>query len=105
GTRCNVQPHPQPIFNNLGIVIGALNILVDITKQKNDLRAFRESEERFRIAADTAPVMIWMSGPDKLCTFFNKGWYEFTGSTIEKEMGDGWTQNIHPDDKDRCITI
>jgi len=49
----------------------------------------RESEERFRIVADAAPVLIWMSGVDKLCTFFNKRWLEFTGRNLEQEMGNG----------------
>ena len=50
----------------------------------------RESEQRFRTVADAAPVLIWMSGVDKLCTFFNKRWFEFTGRSPEQEMGNGW---------------
>ena len=63
----------------------------------------RESEARFRIVADTAPVMMWMSGPDKLGNFFNKGWLDFTGRTPEQEVGDGWAEGVHPDDFERCL--
>src|SRR6266700_3946025 len=65
----------------------------------------RESEERFRIVADAAPVLIWMSGVDKLCTFFNKPWLEFTGRSLEKELGNGWAEGVHADDVQRCFKI
>ncbi|PYJ23037.1 MAG: hypothetical protein DME99_03935, partial [Verrucomicrobia bacterium] len=65
----------------------------------------RESEERFRMVADAAPVLIWMSGVDKLCTFFNKPWLEFTGRSLEQEMGNGWLEGVHPDDLQRCLKI
>jgi len=48
-----------------------------------------ESETRFRLVADTAPVLIWMSGVDKLCTYFNKPWLDFTGRSLEQELGNG----------------
>ena len=65
----------------------------------------RESEERFRNLADTAPVMIWVSGPDKGCTFFNKTWLDFTGRPMGQEIGNGWTEGVHPEDRDRCLAI
>lgn len=66
--------------------------------------AATESESRFRIMADEAPVMIWMSGTDKLCTFFNQGWLDFTGRSIDDELGNAWASGVHPDDLTPCIS-
>jgi PAS domain S-box-containing protein len=62
-----------------------------------------ESEERFRTMADGAPVMLWMSAPDTLCTFFNRPWLEFTGRSLDEERGNGWAEGVHPEDFERCL--
>jgi two-component system, cell cycle sensor histidine kinase and response regulator CckA len=66
--------------------------------------AWRESETRFRSLADAAPLMICAYGPDRLATFFNKGWLEFRGRSMEQELGRGWMEGLHPDDRESCLT-
>jgi PAS domain S-box-containing protein len=62
-------------------------------------------EIMFQELADNAPVMIWRSGIDKLCNWFNRPWLEFVGRTIEQESGYGWAEGVHPEDLDRCVAI
>jgi len=74
-----------------------------IAERRARTNALRESEARFRSMADTAPVLIWMSGPDKFATFLSKPWLDFTGRALEQELGDGWAEGVHPDDRERCL--
>lgn len=73
---------------------------------RDDLRThLREVEHRFRSMADNSPVLLWMSGTDSLCNFFNQTWLEFTGRTLQQELGVGWAEGIHAEDFRRSMDI
>ncbi len=65
----------------------------------------KESEMRFRNMADSAPVIIWATGPDMGCNYVNKVGLEFTGHTLEQDYGNGWTDNLHPEDLQRSLGL
>ena len=62
-------------------------------------------DARFCEVMDAAPVMIWVSDQDKLCTWFNRPWLAFTGRTMPQELGHGWAEGVHPDDYERCLEM
>ena len=78
-------------------------VAVLIEHSQQVAHSLRETEQRFRVMADTAPVLIWMSGTDGLCDFFNQGWLDFTGRSALQELGSGWTAGVHPEDYRQCL--
>lgn len=91
------------LFDDQGRMLSITGMVADVTERMHAEQALRESEERFRLVADTAPALIWMAGADKLCTFFNRGWLNFTGRTMEQEVGNGWASGLHPNDLERSL--
>ncbi len=89
----------------------SLNVLLEqkVEERTGELRremeVQRESEHQYRTLADSGQVLIWASGTGKLCNYFNKSWLEFTGRALEQELGNGWTDGIHPDDFQRCLDV
>lgn len=80
-------------------------VTIDVTESKKAEQALRESEERFRTMAEAAPVMIWTAHPDGEWNYCNHLWLQFTGRTLDQELGQGWQASIHPDDLNRFSAI
>jgi diguanylate cyclase (GGDEF)-like protein/PAS domain S-box-containing protein len=81
--------------------LGLVNRLLEALAARE--AALQESESRSRAIADNASALIWLSGTDRLCHYFNRVWLEFTGRSLEQEAGNGWAEGVHPEDFDRCL--
>ncbi len=92
----------QAYFDPDGTPRRFIGTVLDITDRKQAEAALRDSETRFRQMTDIAPMLVWMSGTDKLCSYFNQSWLTFTGRTLEQEMGNGWAKGVHPNDLEYC---
>jgi PAS domain S-box-containing protein len=105
GTEIPIDDSGAPIRGESGAIEGTVLVFRDITERRQAENALRESEQRFRTLADSAPVLIWVSGLDKKCTWFNRPWLEFTGRTMEQALRAGWADGVHPEDRQRCLSI
>ncbi len=92
-----------PVRTPDGAVTHWIGIQYDVTERKRNEDRLQEAEGRFRLAADAAPVMIWMSDAGKRCSYVNRGWLEFTGRSVEQVLGDGWAESLHADDRESCL--
>ena len=80
-------------------------LFADLSEKRRISEKLKKSEQGFKVLADSQPALIWRSGTDKLCNYFNKTWLDFTGRTLEQELGNGWAEGVHPDDFERCLEI
>lgn len=80
-----------------------ISITRDVTELKKTEEEIREKLVQYSNLANSSTALIWRSGTDKLCNYFNEPWLKFTGRTLEQEMGNGWAEGVHADDFERCL--
>jgi PAS domain S-box-containing protein len=119
GEAVHLSVTMSPLRDPTGAIIGCAKIARDLTQarqteaalRQSELErtlaqnALRESEARFRLIANSAPVMIWMSGDDKEITYLNQTWLDFTGRSLEEALGHRWAEVLHPDELERCRDV
>ena len=106
GPFSNLVPLTDPLPLQMFLVFASIPFMVLAAlaeEHEQSAHEVRESEERFRLVANTAPVMIWMAGTDRLCTYVNQPWLEFKGRPLDAELGNGWVEGVHEEDLMRCL--
>src|SRR5258706_7690047 len=106
GPFSNLVPLTNPLPLQMFLVFASIPFMVLAAlaeEHERSAHVVRESEERFRLVASTAPVMIWMAGTDRLWTYVNQPWLEFTGRPLAAELGNGWTEGVHKEDLKRSL--
>lgn len=105
GTRRHIADSAAPILKAGGKIRGAVLVFRDVSVEHRLRDELADSELHFRTLANGGQVLIWASGLDMGCDYFNEPWLRFTGRTLQQELGDGWTEGVHPDDLARCVEI
>ncbi len=100
-----IRSRGKVVYDKNGVSTRILGTTVDITDQKAAFDVLLQSEERFKVIANNAPVMIWMSGNEKYAGFYNTSWIEFTGRSAEHEHLGEWHEAVHPDDVSEYIRV
>lgn len=100
-----IHSRAEIVADEEGKPVSLYGVLLDITERKRAERRLLESEMEYRTLADSGQALIWTATPDKKCNYFNRVWLDFTGRTLEQELGDGWIESVHPDDVSACVEI
>lgn len=103
GHKAFLETIKTPLHDEHKKLIGILGVGRDITSRKETEMKLQEKEVQYQNLANSGLALIWTSGVDKLCNYFNQTWLSFTGRTIEQEIGNGWTEGVCPEDFDQCL--
>ncbi|MFO0939977.1 MAG: PAS domain S-box protein [Pirellulales bacterium] len=103
GHRIDVLLNVMPLFDTNGESLGICSIIRDLTGEKKAAASLLDSEKRFQMLADNMSQFAWMANPEGWIYWYNKRWYDYTGTTLPEMQGWGWTKVHHPDHLDRVV--
>ncbi len=103
GHNAFLETVKTPLYDMDNKLIGILGIGHDITLRKKTELQLLEKEVQYLNLANSGLALVWTAGLDKLCNYFNNSWLNFTGRTLEQEIGNGWTEGVFSEDLDKCI--
>jgi PAS domain S-box-containing protein len=103
GTAVDIQVYAAPLHDGNGCVRGMVAVVNDVTEAKRLDNALALARDFYLKLFDNLPAMIWRSRPDSRADYFSRSWFAFTGRTPEQELGTGWMDGVHPDDRDDCL--
>jgi PAS domain S-box-containing protein len=112
GTLCTIDTKPKEIpelaIETLKVLAKNVIFQLELKKKNKEVQkaciASIASERKLEKILSTTSVFVWTSGVDKKCDYFNQSWLDFTGRTLEQELGDGWVEGVHPADRQRCFS-
>ena len=104
GELRHVIAHPQPLHDEFGIVVGAMNVLIDITARKEAEIALLTSEEKFRLLANSMPQFIWTANAAGELNYFSQSVFDYSGFTEKTILKGGWLEIVHPEERESNIT-
>lgn len=103
GSRYHIADSAAPIRNAEGELQGVVLVFRDVSEEYQLREELANSEQHFRTLANSGQALVWTSGLDGQFDYFNEPWLRFTGRTLEQELGEGWVEGVHPEDRTRCL--
>jgi len=104
GRRILLETLKAPLYDDEGNLYGVLGVSRDITERRKLQEKLTQSKDFYLTLFEKFPALIWRAGVDRKINYFNESWLQFTGRSIEQEMGNGWKEEIYPADRERCIS-
>jgi len=91
------------VLDDNGELIALEGFISNVTERVEAEERLRRSRDQYLALLEQVPVLVWQSGSDGQCNYFNQTWLEFTGGPMSEQLGMGWAKGVHPEDLERCI--
>ncbi len=101
GDKRHVIAHPQPLHDENGKVVGASNVLIDITDTIEAAKKLSKSEEKFRLLSAAIPYFIWTIDSEKNPDYCNNALLSYSGLSRQDIVYGAFEDIVHPEEKEK----